>query len=130
MNIRDVKINAEDWLKFHKYIDIDNYIVQIEVSIIIFGLNDEDTNFKDIVNLVSIYHAELTDHEEIQDFYMWRKQLSSVDPIFFQEYVKELYGNATTNYQMQADCGAVCYCENFIKELYEKMNKDGLFDRE
>ena len=28
-----------------------NYIVQIEVSIIIFGLNDEDTNFKDIVNL-------------------------------------------------------------------------------
>lgn len=131
MDIRDVKISGEDWQKFSPYIRDYNYNfnVNLGVSIILFDLNKEETTFQDIIELVKYYDTELVENNEIDSVYMWQEQLSSIDPIFFQKYAKEEYGVFIDDYQKQANYGAIYYCENFINELYEKMNKDGLFDK-
>lgn len=130
MDIRDVKIQKKDWCKFSPYIYIDNLKVNWKVSIILFALDEEETTFNRILEMIKYYHGELENNGEIEYVYLSRGILSSIDPIFFQKYAKEEHGASLDNYQEQANCGAIYYCEDFINKLYEKMNKDGLFDRE
>lgn len=129
MDIRDVKIKEEDWQKFSPYISGDDFDIELGVSIILFDLNKEETTFTDILKTIESYHTELVEIEEIYDVCIWCELLSSVDPIFFQEYAKEHIGTELVDYQEQANCGAIYYCEEFIRELYKKMKKDGLFDK-
>lgn len=128
MDIRDVKIKDEDWQKFRQYISYDDFDVELGVSIILFDLNKEDTIFKDIVETVKSYQEEFINDEEIFDVYMWRKELSKVDPIFFQCFAQDVLGIELDDYSEQAQVGAFHYCEEFVHELYHKMDKDGLFD--
>jgi len=60
--------------------------------------------------------------EEIEDVKIRRERLSTIEPIFFQEYLKNL-GIELTDYKKQAEYGAVCYHKNFINYLYENMEK-------
>ena len=123
--IDEIKIKECDWHKFIKYISLDrtDLFIQIGISIILFDLDNEKTTFEDIVETVKSYYEEFVENEEIYDVCMWRMQLSSVDPIFFQEYAQGNYGVSLDDYQEQANYGAVFYCENFIKYLYDNMEK-------
>ena len=92
-----------------------------------FDLHKEETTFEDIVETVKIYKKDFDENGSIDFVEMYCRQISAIDPVFFQEYYKENHSVALSDYQKQADFGAICYCEEFINELYEKMEKDGLF---
>lgn len=128
MDIRDVKIKDEEWMQFSPYICGDDFAVKLGVSIILFDMNKEETTFSDIVGTVEIYHDEMNENGEIDDIYMWRSLLSSVDPILFQKYAEEVVGVKLDDYQDQADTGAIHYCTHFICELYHMMEENGVFD--
>ena len=131
MNITDTRISEQDWKQFIKYIDIKDLLntqIKIGVSTIIFKLNRRDTTFKDIIQIVKSYHEEFIKDGEMQDLYLCRDELSTVAPIFFQEFAVSV-GIELDSYLEQSCCGAYHYCMRFINELYEKMNKDRLFKK-
>lgn len=130
MDIRDVKMNGKEWYKFIPYImEYEEFDIVLGVSIMLFDIDEKETTFEDIVETVKRYHGESVEYGEIDDAYILRDRLSTIDLIFFQEYAKKI-GIEESDYQEQASIGAWHYCENFIKELCEKMKKDGLFERE
>ena len=119
--------NFEDWVQFRDYLPCAKNNFYEELSAILFDLHKEETTFEDIVETVKIYKKDFDENGSIDFVEMYCRQISAIDPVFFQEYYKENHSVALSDYQKQANFGAICYCEEFINELYEKMEKDGLF---
>lgn len=123
----DIKINYEDWRRFWDYLPFARSNFYEELSAILFDLYKEETTFEDIVETVKIYKEDLEENGSTDFVEIHCRWISRIDPIFFQEYYKEQIGLAMTDYQKQADYGAILFCGDFIINLYEKMCKDGLF---
>ena len=122
----DIKINYEDWRRFRNYLPFARSNFYEELSAILFDLYKEKTTFEDIVETIKIYKEDLEENGSIDFVEIHCRRISRIDPIFFQEYYKEQIGLAMTDYQKQADYGAILFCGDFIINLYEKMCKDGL----
>ena len=123
----DKKINYRDWKLFRDYLPFARNNFYEELSTTLFDLYKEETTVEDIVETVKIYKEDLDENGSIDFVETHCRWISRIDPVFFQEYYKEQTDLTMTEYQKQADCGAILFCEDFVINLYEKMRKDGLF---